>query len=289
MLSHAKEIMRRQTHAFTPQPHQLPTPRGPTWRPRSSSPIPTVSASKSRWSFELQVKQQCLGDHQSRDPSAPQWPRYCLPASAGRGQLRRQLARASGRPCRSGPLGDPPLRRVLHQRHRATNQRCPTSVSRSLSFKTRRFELKINPRTGLIDHLSLAGSRKSLVGAGCLRPAYWADLDHSWTSGSPRQRPSLNPSVPCRRLDRTPLRALPPGHGGTGGAPVSTPGRQMAGRQTHSGSPPQHHRARPAAYRRGGGAGLRSQCRQSASTSSAMAMGRWKSATGSSTITATSC
>ncbi len=66
----------------------------------------------------------------------------------------------------------------------------PQVSARNLSFRTPAFDLRINPRTGLVDHLALPGARKSLVGKGALQPVYWADLDHSWTSGSPRRAKS---------------------------------------------------------------------------------------------------
>lgn len=69
-------------------------------------------------------------------------------------------------------------------------RRLPQVSPRSLTFRTRGFDLRIDPRTGLVDHLALPGARRSLVGAGAFQPAYWADLDHSWTSGSPRQAAS---------------------------------------------------------------------------------------------------
>jgi alpha-mannosidase len=68
--------------------------------------------------------------------------------------------------------------------------RVPQVSARSLSFRTPAFSLKINPRTGLVDHLALPGARQSLVGRGALQPVYWADLDHSWTSGSPKRAKS---------------------------------------------------------------------------------------------------
>lgn len=80
----------------------------------------------------------------------------------------------------------------------------PAVSPRTLSFKTKSFDLKINPRTGLIDHLSLPGSRKSLVGASAFGPAYWSDLDHSWTSGSPKQARSQSVGAVSPPWDRAP-------------------------------------------------------------------------------------
>lgn len=56
----------------------------------------------------------------------------------------------------------------------------------SLRFSNSAFDLRLNPRTGLIDHLSLPGG-KSLVQPGAFRPAFFDDLDHSWTCGDPSQ------------------------------------------------------------------------------------------------------
>ena len=60
----------------------------------------------------------------------------------------------------------------------------PKANREALSFKTRRFDLAINPRTGLIDHLSLPKG-PSLVKKGALCPVLFDDLDHSWTCGDP--------------------------------------------------------------------------------------------------------
>jgi alpha-mannosidase len=65
--------------------------------------------------------------------------------------------------------------------------RIPQVSARSLTFRNQNFTLKINPRTGLIDHLALPGATKSLVKPGALAPVSWADLDHSWTCGSPKR------------------------------------------------------------------------------------------------------
>lgn len=65
--------------------------------------------------------------------------------------------------------------------------RIPEVNARNLTFRNQAFTLRINPRTGLIDHLGLPGAAKSLVRPGALAPAYWADLDHSWTCGSPKR------------------------------------------------------------------------------------------------------
>lgn len=69
-------------------------------------------------------------------------------------------------------------------------RRLPKVGPRNLTFRTGGFELRIDPRTGLVAHLGLPGARRSLVGAGAFQPAYWSDLDHSWTSGSPSQAAS---------------------------------------------------------------------------------------------------
>ncbi len=82
--------------------------------------------------------------------------------------------------------------------------RLPQVSVRSLSFKTKTFALKINPRTGLIDHLSAPGARRSLVGKSAFQPACWADMDHSWTSGSPRQAKSHHIGSVSPPWDRAP-------------------------------------------------------------------------------------
>jgi alpha-mannosidase len=80
----------------------------------------------------------------------------------------------------------------------------PVVNERNLRFRTSAFDLRINPRTGLIDHLSLPGSKKSLVGKGALQPVYWADLDHSWTHGSPRRAKSHQIGSVSPGLDKRP-------------------------------------------------------------------------------------
>ena len=59
----------------------------------------------------------------------------------------------------------------------------------TLRFTTPRGLVQINPRTGLIDALRPAGSDRSLVKPGALRPVVFGDLDHSWTCGDPTQMP----------------------------------------------------------------------------------------------------
>jgi len=79
----------------------------------------------------------------------------------------------------------------------------PLVSARSLTFRTDAYSLKINARTGLIDHLSAPGARRSLVAKSTFQPSCWADLDHSWTSGSPRQAKSrriVSVSPPWDRL-----------------------------------------------------------------------------------------
>jgi alpha-mannosidase len=66
----------------------------------------------------------------------------------------------------------------------------PRVTARNLTFKTKTYSVRISANTGLIDHLSVPGRRASLVRAGAFQPACWADLDHSWTSGSPNQAQS---------------------------------------------------------------------------------------------------
>ena len=72
-----------------------------------------------------------------------------------------------------------------YENGRRSRRTLPKVSSRSLSFRTDRYKLRINPATGLVDMLSLPGQSKSLVGGNALQPVYFADLDHSWTSGDP--------------------------------------------------------------------------------------------------------
>lgn len=73
---------------------------------------------------------------------------------------------------------------------RGKKPRLPDVTERRLRFRTKTYALQINPRTGLVDHLSAPGARRSLVNKGAFQPACWADLDHSWTSGSPAEAES---------------------------------------------------------------------------------------------------
>jgi alpha-mannosidase len=82
--------------------------------------------------------------------------------------------------------------------------RLPKVSARSLSFRTKSFSLRINPRTGLVDHLSAPGARTSLVGKGAFQPTCWADMDHSWTSGSPAQAESHRVGAVSPPWDRAP-------------------------------------------------------------------------------------
>ena len=82
--------------------------------------------------------------------------------------------------------------------------RLPKVSARSLTFKTKTYSLKINPRTGLVDHLALPGGRRSLVEKGAFQPACWADMDHSWTSGSPKQANSHRVTSVSPPWDRAP-------------------------------------------------------------------------------------
>lgn len=82
--------------------------------------------------------------------------------------------------------------------------RLPKVSARSLTFKTKTYSLKINPRTGLVDHLALPGGRRSLVEKGAFQPACWADMDHSWTSGTPKQANSHRVTSVSPPRDRAP-------------------------------------------------------------------------------------
>jgi hypothetical protein len=86
---------------------------------------------------------------------------------------------------------------------KGTKRRFSQIGPRTLAFRTKSFELRIGPRTGLIEHLSLPGAAKSLVGAKAFQPVFWADLDHSWTSGSP-QAATRRPGLAASPWDRTP-------------------------------------------------------------------------------------
>ncbi len=82
----------------------------------------------------------------------------------------------------------------LEESYRSGNPRHPAMpkiTERSLTFRTRKFKVRINPKTGLVDMLSLPDARKSLVGKNALQPVYYADLDHSWTSGDPAKANSM--------------------------------------------------------------------------------------------------
>ncbi len=74
-----------------------------------------------------------------------------------------------------------------YQNGKPTRYRPPVVTARSLTFRTRNYHLKINPRSGLIDHLALPKSRTSLVGKNAWQPVLFNDLDHSWTCGDPDQ------------------------------------------------------------------------------------------------------
>nr|MDA3799962.1 hypothetical protein [Kiritimatiellia bacterium] len=61
----------------------------------------------------------------------------------------------------------------------------PKPSKNTLFFKTAKFDLRINPDTGLVDKLSLPGSRTSIVKPGAFGPVILRDVDHSWDSYSP--------------------------------------------------------------------------------------------------------
>jgi alpha-mannosidase len=72
-----------------------------------------------------------------------------------------------------------------------TRTTMPKITDRSLTFRTKKFKIRINPKTGLVDMLSLPNQSKSLVGKNSLQPVYYADLDHAWTTGDPAKAESM--------------------------------------------------------------------------------------------------
>lgn len=68
---------------------------------------------------------------------------------------------------------------------RPQTDRLPKVNRTNLEFRNRHFHLRINPRTGLVDHLALPGGKTSLLRKGALAPVCFRDLDHSWTCGDP--------------------------------------------------------------------------------------------------------
>ena len=78
-----------------------------------------------------------------------------------------------------------------YQNGKPARVQTPRVTGRSLTFKTKKFNLRINPKTGFVDMLSLPNQRKSLVGKSSLQPVYYADLDHAWTTGDPKRADSM--------------------------------------------------------------------------------------------------
>ncbi len=68
-------------------------------------------------------------------------------------------------------------------------------VKDSFEFTSEAFSLKLNPITGLVDAFIPSGSTESLIEEGSFRPLIFADLDHSWTCGSPRKFKSAKPGT----------------------------------------------------------------------------------------------
>ncbi len=69
----------------------------------------------------------------------------------------------------------------------------PKPSKNTLFFKTSKFDLRINQDTGLVDKLSLPGSRKSIVKPGSFEPVVLKDIDHSWDTHSPEAETKSKP------------------------------------------------------------------------------------------------
>lgn len=75
---------------------------------------------------------------------------------------------------------------------RLPKPRRPRLSRSALRLKSGGLTIQINPKTGLVDFVSVGG-RRSLVGKGAFRPVLFDDLDHSWTCGDPSQIDSIEP------------------------------------------------------------------------------------------------
>jgi hypothetical protein len=84
--------------------------------------------------------------------------------------------------------------------------RLPQVTARDLAFKTKSYSLKINPRTGLVDHLSMPGARRSLVGKNAFQPTCWAQIWLIAGRVAVQSRRDRTRSSPYRHHGTTPRR-----------------------------------------------------------------------------------
>jgi alpha-mannosidase len=66
----------------------------------------------------------------------------------------------------------------------------PVVRGNRFSFSNGLLNISINVRTGLIDHFTIHGERRSAVRKGAFLPVVFADLDNSWQCGDPRRKKS---------------------------------------------------------------------------------------------------
>jgi len=100
-----------------------------------------------------------------------------------------------------------------HRRARPKPWKTP-SVSRHLQYTGRRYRVRINPRTGLVDFAGPRRARTSWLRAGALRPIAWEDMEHAWICGDPNRFP---------HTDRDGLAQAPPWKTKRGAFRLATP------------------------------------------------------------------
>jgi len=61
----------------------------------------------------------------------------------------------------------------------------PTVSRKALRLERKGLDIRISPRTGLVESIFIKGEKASLVTENAFRPILFKDLDHSWTCGDP--------------------------------------------------------------------------------------------------------
>lgn len=74
------------------------------------------------------------------------------------------------------------------KRRRLKIWRAPKNISRLLVLKTRHLHVRLNQKTGLLDHAGLSSGNQSWLKEGALQPVIFRDLDHAWECGGPGRK-----------------------------------------------------------------------------------------------------
>lgn len=184
--------------------------------------------------------------------------RDTLPAAAGRGWLRRQLARAPGSDGGPAAMGDPPFRRVLHQRQGegaavAEGQCAQPDLQDEDVLPEDQPTHRPGRSPGPSRWAPFSGGEGRLPASLLGRHGSQLDERQPETGGLASRH------VRVATVGSRSTGPLSSGQAGRGGPTVAAAGGQVEAGSHDRGAPAQHHRTRASAHRRRSRIGLRRQ------------------------------